>query len=82
MEKRLFMASISVLNRDLSYKKVSEILHNYANSIKLRVGYPIDNQNIAIIFLIMELTNDEAGAFSGVLGQLSSVKISINPIKM
>ena len=82
MKKRLFISSITVHNRDLSYKKVSEILHNYAEYIKLRVGYPIENQNISIIFLIMELTNDQAGAFSGAIGQLPSVKVSINPIKM
>jgi hypothetical protein len=38
--------------------------------------------NIAVIFIIIELTNDELGAFSGRLGQLRSVKVNSTTLKL
>lgn len=82
MEKKLHTLTITVYNRDAVYKQVSELLHSYADSILLRTGYPVKERNIAIIFLIVELTNDELGALSGKLGQIKNVKVSANTIKM
>lgn len=82
MEKRLHTITITIYNRDAVYKQVSELLHNYADAILLRTGFPIKDKNIAIIFLIVELTNDELGALSGKLGQIKNVKVSANTIKM
>lgn len=82
MEKKLHTITITVYNRDAVYKQVSELLHSFADSILLRIGYPIKERNIAIIFLIVELTNDELGALSGKLGQIKNVNVSANTIKM
>ena len=79
---KFFVCSITIHDRNTAYKKVSNVLHKFAESIKLRVGYPLPEKNISIIFLVVELSNDQAGAFSGTLGQIPSVKVSINPIKM
>lgn len=82
MEKRLHTITITIYNRDAVYKQVSDLLHDYAQYILLRTGYPIKEKNIAIIFLIVEMTNDELGALSGKLGQIKNVKVHANTIKL
>lgn len=81
MEKRLHTLTITIYNRDAVYKQVSDLLHDYAEFILLRTGYPLKEKNLAIIFLIVEMTNDELGAFSGKLGQIKNVKVHANTIK-
>ena len=81
MEKKLHTITITIYNRDAIYKQVGDLLHDYAGSILLRTGYPMKEKNIAIIFLIVEMTNDELGALSGKLGQLNNVKVSATTIK-
>lgn len=75
MEKRLHTATITIYNRDTSYQKVQELLHKHAPNITLRVGYPMEDKGVAIIFLILKMTTDELGAISGQLGQLKDVSI-------
>ncbi len=76
-----YMLNILVEDREGSYKKVNEILHEYANIIKLRVGYPVPEENIAIIFLVLKTDNDTLGAFSGKLGQVEGVRVKSTLIK-
>lgn len=82
MEKKLHTITITIYNRDAVYKQVSDLLHDYAEFILLRTGYPIKEKNIAIIFLIVEMTGDEIGALSGMLGQIKNVKVAANTIKV
>ncbi len=77
----IFNVCITVFDREKAFNDVSSHLHNYAPFIKLRVGYPMPAQNIAVIFLIITLTNDQLGAFTGKLGQIQSVKVKSNLIK-
>jgi putative iron-only hydrogenase system regulator len=81
MEKKLHTITITIYNRDSVYKQVSDLLHEYAEFILLRTGYPFKEKNIAIIFLIVEMSGDELGALSGKLGQLKNVKVSATTIK-
>lgn len=75
MEKKIRTVTITVQDREKSFQQVSALLHDLADSIILRVGYPFPNQNISIIFIIIQLTNDELGSFTGKLGQLASVNV-------
>lgn len=81
MKKKLHTITITIYNRDAVYKQVGDLLHDYADKILLRTGYPIKEKNIAIIFLIIEMSNDELGSLSGKLGQLKNVKVSATTIK-
>jgi putative iron-only hydrogenase system regulator len=81
MDRKYHVISLTVHNKDKVYKEVSELLHSYAESICLRVGYPIKERNIAIIFLVMNASTDLIGALTGKLGQLSSVKVKATVIK-
>ncbi|MGC8955407.1 MAG: TM1266 family iron-only hydrogenase system putative regulator [Fervidobacterium sp.] len=75
MEERYYMIDIIVTDRDMAYSKVNELLHQYSNIIKLRVGYPVPDKNIAIVFLIVKTSNDVVGALTGKLGQIKGVKV-------
>ena len=82
MEERYHTITITIQDRDTVYQKVGEILHQYANHILLRTGYPIKEQNHAIIFVIVKMTNDALGALSGKLGQIKCVKVSTTTVTL
>ncbi len=82
MEKLTHIISIVITDRDNAIAQVNELLHKYADSISLRVGYPIPHKSASIIFIILELTLDEIGAFSGKLGQIPSVKVKVTTLKI
>ncbi|ODN30508.1 TM1266 family iron-only hydrogenase system putative regulator [Fervidobacterium thailandense] len=73
--ERYYTIDIIVTDRENAYSKVNELLHEYSDIIKLRVGYPVPDANIAIVFLIVKTTNDRMGAFTGKLGKISGVKV-------
>lgn len=73
--------TITVYNRDKVYKKVSELLHRYADKVALRVGYPVEGEDISIIFLILKMPLEELGSLSGKLGQIESVKVKTTSLK-
>lgn len=82
MNKKFHSLTITVYDRQKAFPHVSKLLHRYAKHIHLRVGYPMKKYNIAVIFIIIELTNDELGAFSGRLGQERSVKVNSTTLKL
>ncbi len=73
--------NIIVEDRQNAYRQVNELLHDFADVIKLRVGYPVPDENMAIILLIVKATNDVIGSMSGKLGQVKSVKVKTMPLK-
>lgn len=80
--KKVAMISVSVYNRDVNYSKVNDILHNFGEFINLRVGYPMKEKNVSIIFLVVEAENDIIGALNGKLGQIDGVLVKSHIIKM
>lgn len=81
MVERYHTLTISVLKRDAAYQQVSELLHKHADYICLRVGHPLKDINISVIFLIVKMTNDALGALSGKLGQITGVKVKSTTLK-
>ncbi len=73
--------NIIVEDRQNAYRQVNELLHDFADVIKLRVGYPVPDENMAIILLIVKTTNDVIGSMSGKLGQVKGVKVKTMPLK-
>jgi len=82
LETKFHTLTITIYNRDEVYDRVGELLHSFADKISLRVGYPVPDQNISIIFIIVNATTDEIGALSGKLGQISSVKVKSTTLKI
>ena len=81
MEKMYHTITITIYDRAAAFTKVGELLHEYADNISLRVGYPVPEKNTSVIFLIVTLTNDELGALSGKLGQINLVKVKSTSLK-
>lgn len=75
MDKRYYTINIIIKDRENVYSKVNELLHQYADIIRLRIGYPVTDENIAIIFVIVKTTNDIIGAFTGKLGNIIGVNV-------
>ena len=69
-------------DRESAFHPVNEVLHSYAPHILLRVGYPMRDLGVAVIFLIVELPIAEMGSFSGKLGQIKSVKVQVTTLKL
>ncbi|WP_448517358.1 TM1266 family iron-only hydrogenase system putative regulator [Pseudothermotoga sp.] len=81
MLERFYIVNIIVEDRQNAYRQVNELLHDFADVIKLRVGYPVPDENMAIILLIVKTTNDVIGSMSGKLGQVKGVKVKTMPLK-
>ena len=73
--------NIIVEDRQNAYRQVNELLHDFADVIRLRVGYPVPDENMAIILLTVKATNDVIGSMSGKLGQVKGVKVKTLPLK-
>lgn len=76
-----YLLNILVENREAVYREVNELLHQYAKYIELRVGYPIKEEDVGIIILIIKADNDTMGAFSGKLGQIKGIRVKSIMIK-
>jgi putative iron-only hydrogenase system regulator len=79
--ERFYIVNIIVEDRQNAYRQVNELLHDFADVIKLRVGYPVPDENMAIILLIVKATNDVIGSMSGKLGQVKGVRVKTMPLK-
>ncbi|MGI6197851.1 MAG: TM1266 family iron-only hydrogenase system putative regulator [Candidatus Cloacimonadaceae bacterium] len=75
MDLRRHVVTIAVDDIHKAFHPVNELLHSYAPHVLLRVGYPMRDKGVSVIFLVIELTVEEMGAFSGKLGQIDSVKV-------
>ena len=82
MAKKRHVVSIIVDDIEYAFHPVSELLHSYAGNILLRVGYPMRDLGVSVIFLIMELSTAEMGAFSGKLGMIKSVTVKAQTLKI
>ncbi|HNX37405.1 MAG TPA: iron-only hydrogenase system regulator [Candidatus Cloacimonadota bacterium] len=82
MDIKRHVVTIVIDDVDQAFNPVSDLLHEYASHILLRVGYPMRDKNVSVIFLIMELDLDGMGAFSGKLGQIKHVKVKTITLKI
>ncbi len=82
MEQKRHVVTILVDDIARAFNPVSDLLHLYAQHILLRVGYPMRDKDVSVIFLVMELDLDQLGAFSGKLGQIPSVRVKTITLKI
>jgi len=75
---------VTIIVEDLAsaFNPVSELLHAYAEHILLRVGYPMKDKGVSVIFLVIELDLDQLGAFTGKLGQIEHVRVKTITLKI
>lgn len=72
--KRLGTISIFIENKE-SVNKVNEILSQYGDLIISRMGIPYREKQISVIVLIVDASNEEMGALSGLVGNLKGVSV-------
>ncbi len=72
--KRLGTISIFIENKE-SVNKANEILSQYGDLIISRMGIPYREKQISVIVLIVDATNEEMGALSGLVGNLKGVSV-------
>lgn len=82
MEPKRHVVTIVIDDIDRAFQPVSELLHTYASNILLRVGYPMRDWGVSAIFLVMELSTADMGAFSGKLGMMQGVKVKTITLKI
>jgi len=82
MEFKRHVVTIVIDDIETAFHPVTELLHLYAPNILLRVGYPMRDKKVSVIFLVMELSVEAMGAFSGKLGQIRSVKVKSLTLKI
>lgn len=82
MDNKRHVVTIVIDNVDAAYQPVTELLHFYADNILLRVGYPMRDRKVSVIFLVMELDLAQMGSFSGKLGQMTGVKVKTITLKI
>ena len=73
-EERLGFVGVVIENRQ-SVQKVNEILSSFAGIIEGRMGVPSPSRGQAVICLIVRGSNDQLGAMTGRLGNLSGVQV-------
>ena len=74
-ERRIGVVSIIVENRQLSARRVNEILSEHGEIIIGRMGLPYEPKGVHVIALIINGTTDDIGALTGKLGALENVQI-------
>lgn len=64
----------------VSQKRFNEIVSNFKGMIKGRMGIPFDNQDIAVISLVVEAELDDINNLTGKLGRIehTTVKTTIS----
>ncbi len=74
MEERLGFVGIVMQDRTAA-EGVNRIIGSYAHIIRGRMGIPDPETGEAVIGLIVRGDNDELGALTGKLGNLSGVQV-------
>ena len=82
MTLKRHVVTIVIDDIELAFQPVSELLHSHASYILLRVGYPMRDWGASAIFLVMEMTTPEMGAFSGKLGMIPGLKVKTQTLKI
>lgn len=76
-ENRVAVIGIVISNREDTAKKVNDILSGFGQMIVGRMGIPYKERNISVISVIVDGTNDDIGALTGKLGNISGVRAKV-----
>ena len=74
METRLGFVGIVIEDRRRA-EEVNRVLSQFGSLIRGRIGVPDKETGLAVIGVIVEGTNDQVGALTGRLGNLSGVTV-------
>jgi putative iron-only hydrogenase system regulator len=72
---RLGFVGIIVNNRKRANVAVNRVLSEHGEHIVARVGIPYQKRSCCVITLVVDMTTDELGVFTGRLGMLDGVTV-------
>jgi putative iron-only hydrogenase system regulator len=75
MEKRIGVIGIVLEQASDSAEEVNKVIGRFRSCIVGRMGIPFDKDDVAVISLIVEVTNEELGALTGKLGSIPGVNV-------
>lgn len=73
--KRIVTICAILEEPELCQKEFNEVVSNYQEIIRGRMGIPFNDNNIAAISIVAVGTMDEINSFTGKLGNISHVQI-------
>jgi putative iron-only hydrogenase system regulator len=73
MEKRIGVIGIVIEEASMNAAKVNAIIGMFRGCIVGRMGVPFDDEDVAVISLIVEVTTEELGSLTGKLGSIKGV---------
>ena len=76
-KNKVAVIGIVVNNREETSKKVNDVLSTFGSIIVGRMGIPYREKEISVISIIVDGTNDEIGALTGKLGNISGIKAKV-----
>ncbi len=76
-QNRVAVIGIVISNREDTAKKVNDILSGFGEIIVGRMGIPYKERNVSVISVIVDGTNDDIGALTGKLGNISGVRAKV-----
>lgn len=74
MESRVAVIGI-IVDDPSSVEQLNGILHEYAEIILARMGFPYREKGVNIISVVVDAPQDEISALSGKIGALSGVSV-------
>lgn len=72
---RIAVISLVLDEPDKVQKQVNEVVSNYKNIIRGRMGLPLVDQGVSIISIVVIATADTINAFTGKLGKIEHVQV-------
>lgn len=75
VKKRIGVIGIVIKGDRSVSKDIQELLHEFRDNILGRMGLPNRCNNISVISLVVEGTNEEISALTGKLGRLNNVNV-------
>lgn len=76
-QNRVAVIGMVISNREDTAKKVNDILSSFGEIIVGRMGIPYKERNVSVISVIVDGTNDDIGALTGKLGNISGVRAKV-----
>ena len=77
-ENRLAVIGITVNHRENTAVEVQSVLTEFGDIIVGRMGVQCKERGVSVISLIVDGSNDDIGALSGRLGNLTDVKAKVS----
>ena len=75
MSTRVGFIGIIIEKREQSAPEVNHLISQFAHLIIARTGVPYKEKDVSVITLVVDMTSDQLGEFTGKLGSVQGVTV-------